>query len=68
MRVAGEDAVRVEGDRLLLDLEPGAAPRLTRALVEGGVDVHEVRGIERTLEEVFFEMTREEREEMETAS
>jgi len=65
MRVAGDDGVRVEGDRLLLDLGPEEAPRLTRALVEGGVEVYEVRGIERTLEEVFFEMTREEREELE---
>jgi ABC-type multidrug transport system ATPase subunit len=68
MRIAGDDAVRVDGDRLLLDLDPEQAPRLTRALVEAGVDVHEVRGIERTLEEVFFEMTREEREELEAVS
>jgi ABC-type multidrug transport system ATPase subunit len=62
MRIAGDDAVRVDGDRLLLDLDPEQAPRLTRALVEDGVDVLEVREIERTLEEVFFEMTREEME------
>jgi len=68
MRIAGEGAVRVEGDRLLLDLDPEQAPRLTRALVEDGIEVHEVRGVERTLEEVFFEMTREEREELEAVS
>jgi ABC-type multidrug transport system ATPase subunit len=68
MRIAGDDAVRVDGDRLLLDLDPEQAPRLTRALVEEGVEVHEVRGIERTLEEVFLEMTREEREELEAVS
>jgi len=68
MRVAGDDAVRVDGDRLLVDLGPEHAPRLTRALVEDGVEVHEVRGVERTLEEVFLEMTREEREELEAVS
>jgi ABC-2 type transport system ATP-binding protein len=68
MRIAGDDAVRMDGDRLLLDLDPEQAPRLTRALVEDGVEVHEVRGIKRTLEEVFFEMTREEREELEAVS
>jgi ABC-2 type transport system ATP-binding protein len=68
MGVAGDDGVRVDGDRLVLDIGPESAPHLTRALVEGGVDVHEVRGIERTLEEVFFEMTREERQELEAAS
>ena len=68
MRVAGDHAVRVDGDRLLVDLGPEHAPRLTRALVEDGVEVHEVRGVERTLEEVFLEMTREEREELEAVS
>jgi ABC-2 type transport system ATP-binding protein len=68
MRVAGDDAVRVDGDRVLVDLDPDQAPRLTRALVEDGVEVHEVRGVERTLEEVFLEMTREEREELEAVS
>ncbi len=33
------------------------APELTRALVDAGVDVHEIRQSERSLEEVFFEMT-----------
>ena len=33
------------------------APGLVRALVADGVDVHEVTTAERTLEEVFFEMT-----------
>jgi ABC-2 type transport system ATP-binding protein len=32
-------------------------PAVIRALVRAGVDVHEIRSIERSLEEVFFEMT-----------
>ena len=59
MRVAGDEAVRLVGDRVLLDLEPSQAPELTRALVADGIDVHEVSTVERTLEEVFFEMTRD---------
>ena len=40
-----------------MDLPASAAPGLTRALVTAGADVHEVAPSERTLEEVFFEMT-----------
>jgi ABC-type multidrug transport system ATPase subunit len=62
MRVAGDGGVRRTGDGLVLDLPPEAAPALTRELVAAGVDVHEVAPLERTLEEVFFEMTAEELE------
>jgi ABC-2 type transport system ATP-binding protein len=64
MRVAGDDGVRVDGDRLLLDLDPARVPGLTRALVHDGVEVHEVLSVERTLEEVFLEMTREDPEDV----
>jgi ABC-type multidrug transport system ATPase subunit len=57
MRLAGEDAVRVEGDAVLLDLPPERTPAVVRALVTEGLDVHEATVSERTLEEVFFEMT-----------
>jgi len=62
MRLAGEDGVRVEGDELLLALRADRAPDVTRALVADGVDVHEVTSRERSLEEVFFEMTATARE------
>src|SRR4051794_6045580 len=62
MGVAGDDAVRLDGERLLVDLAPDRAPELVRRLVAEGVDVHEVGSVERTLEEVFFEMTRDELE------
>jgi ABC-2 type transport system ATP-binding protein len=56
LRVAGDDGARLEGDRVVV--AAGAdAPTLVRALVADGVDVHEVTTTERTLEEVFFEMT-----------
>ena len=57
MRIAGDDGVRVDGEHLLLELPADRAPEVTRALVADGVDVLEVSAGERTLEEVFFEMT-----------
>ncbi|MFC7496497.1 MULTISPECIES: ABC transporter ATP-binding protein [unclassified Nocardioides] len=57
MRVAGDDGVRMLDDQLVLELPASAAPGLVRELVTAGLDVHEVTSRERTLEEVFFEMT-----------
>ena len=61
MGLAGDDGVHMDGDRMLVDLGPDQAPDLVRELVAGGVAVHEVTTVERTLEEVFFEMTRTEK-------
>src|SRR4051794_4559126 len=61
MGLAGDDGVHMDGDRMLVDLGPEKAPDLVRELVAGGVAVHEVTTVERTLEEVFFEMTRTEK-------
>ncbi|MFY0407824.1 ATP-binding cassette domain-containing protein [Solicola sp. PLA-1-18] len=57
MRVAGEDGVHLDGDEVLLDVGDDQAPRLVAELVAAGVAVHEVRLVERSLEDVFFEMT-----------
>ncbi|MCH1865260.1 ABC transporter ATP-binding protein [Nocardioides sp. CFH 31398] len=59
MRVAGDDGVRLSPDTGTIDVEVSAddAPELVRALVAGGVDVHEAVRAERSLEQVFFEMT-----------
>ena len=57
MRIAGEDAVTLDGDAVLLDVAAERAPEVIRALVADDLDVHEVVVSERTLEEVFFEMT-----------
>ncbi|MDQ6525787.1 ABC transporter ATP-binding protein [Nocardioides sp. LHD-245] len=58
MRLAGDDGVRREADgALLLTLPADRAPDVARALVGAGVDVHEITAAERSLEEVFFEMT-----------
>ena len=57
MRLAGDDGVRRTPAGLSLDLPADAAPHVTRELVNAGVDVHEITHTERSLEEVFFEMT-----------
>ena len=58
MEVAGDDAVhRIEPDGLRLDVETTRAPELARALVGAGAAVHEIRPSERSLEEVFLDLT-----------
>jgi ABC-2 type transport system ATP-binding protein len=56
-RVVGDGVVEVTGDALELRVAPERAPDVVRALVAAGVDVLEVSPRERTLEEVFFELT-----------
>jgi ABC-2 type transport system ATP-binding protein len=65
MRVSGDDAVEIVrggphdgGDEALrVHAGPEVIPELTRELVAEGVDVLEVRTVERSLEEVFLAMT-----------
>jgi ABC-2 type transport system ATP-binding protein len=56
-QLLGSERVTVQGDALRLEASPSEAPRITRALVEAGLDVSEVRPLERSLEEVFLELT-----------
>ncbi|HET7069568.1 MAG TPA: ABC transporter ATP-binding protein [Nocardioides sp.] len=56
-----EDA-ELHDDAVLLDVPAERIPHVVRALVDDGLDVHEAVITERTLEEVFFEMTRRQRE------
>jgi ABC-2 type transport system ATP-binding protein len=57
MSVAGEDAVRVVGDGLRVTAPADRVPELARALVGAGVDVTELHATERSLEEVFLDLT-----------
>ena len=65
MRVSGDDAVEIvrggahDGgeESLRLHAGPELVPELTRELVAEGVDVLEVKIVERSLEEVFLAMT-----------
>jgi ABC-type multidrug transport system ATPase subunit len=56
-RVVAAEVRRVDDGALELSAPPDAAPAVARALVESGVDVHELRALERDLEDVFFELT-----------
>jgi ABC-2 type transport system ATP-binding protein len=56
-RLLGTDHVEVLDGTLRLDSDPKDAPRITRELVLAGVAVSEVRPLERTLEDVFLELT-----------
>ncbi len=58
-RLAGPAAVRVDGGLVHVtppQVWPGV-PALTVALVAAGVDVHEIRATERSLEDVFLALT-----------
>jgi ABC-2 type transport system ATP-binding protein len=57
MRIAGDDGVERVDDGVRLEVGADQAPALTRALVDAGADVHEVRAQERSLEEVFLDLT-----------
>jgi ABC-2 type transport system ATP-binding protein len=57
------DARRTGDGGLLVVAAPDRNPELVRALVRAGVEVHEIRSVDRSLEEAFFEMTGS-REEM----
>ncbi|MFD3812848.1 ABC transporter ATP-binding protein [Rhodococcus sp. NPDC058639] len=54
---AGENGFRIDGDDVLLDISPDRAPDVVRMLVAADVAVSSVGPDERTLEDVFFEMT-----------
>ncbi len=56
-RLLGAEQVEVFDGTLRLDADLAAAGRINRELVGAGVEVIELRPIERTLEEVFLEMT-----------
>jgi ABC-2 type transport system ATP-binding protein len=51
------EQVRVEGEALLLSVDPTQAASINRRLVSEGVDVSELRVFEQSLEDVFLELT-----------
>jgi ABC-2 type transport system ATP-binding protein len=56
-RLLGAERVRVADGSLRLDSDPTDVPRINRDLVLAGVAVSEVRSVERTLEDVFLDLT-----------
>jgi ABC-type multidrug transport system ATPase subunit len=60
-RLVGADNVALADGRFRLRTEPDQAGRVSRALADDDVTLTELRPLERTLEEVFLEMTGNER-------
>src|SRR5918911_2660020 len=56
-QLLGPRRVEALDSTLRLDVDPATAGRINRELVGAGVEVSELRPIERTLEEVFLELT-----------
>jgi ABC-2 type transport system ATP-binding protein len=65
MRLAGDDGVRLDGEDISISLPADRAPEVVQQLVADGIDVYSVSSQERTLEEVFFEMTTQQDPQME---
>jgi ABC-type multidrug transport system ATPase subunit len=59
-RILGTGRVQEQDGTLRLDSDPADAARINRELVLAGVAVSELRPIERTLEDVFLQLTGEE--------
>ena len=57
--VEGVEAVTVTDDGLEVTTDPANAPAIARALVQGGVDLAELRETSRSLEEAFMQLTGE---------
>jgi ABC-2 type transport system ATP-binding protein len=53
------DTVEIVDGILRVETDPSEAPSLNRALVNAGIAVSELRPERASLEEVFFELTRE---------
>ncbi|MBJ8345948.1 ABC transporter ATP-binding protein [Antrihabitans sp. YC2-6] len=60
--VVGDRRAIVAANGIRVDMSADHAPALARAIVESGADLLELRSDERSLEEVFFEMTTTEKE------
>ena len=60
VRLLGSERVEVVDGTLRLDSEPARLSQINRELVLAGVAVSELRPVERTLEDVFLELTGEE--------
>ncbi|MFI7062920.1 ABC transporter ATP-binding protein [Kribbella sp. NPDC050124] len=59
--LAGFGTVHQYDDTLRLQVDPQRAAEVNRVLVEAGIEVSELRSTERALEDVFFELTTEEK-------
>jgi ABC-2 type transport system ATP-binding protein len=58
--VSGVEEVSTTGETMRITVDPARAPKIARGLVEAGVSIKEIRPAQRSLEEAFFELTKEE--------
>jgi ABC-2 type transport system ATP-binding protein len=58
-QLVGADKVRLVDGRFQLNVDPSRAAEVNRQLVADGIDVSELRLAERSLEEVFLQLTEE---------
>jgi ABC-2 type transport system ATP-binding protein len=56
----GPDVVHLEDGKFRLDIPPARAAEINRTLVNAGVDVRELRSSERSLEDIFLQLTGDE--------
>jgi ABC-2 type transport system ATP-binding protein len=59
VQLLGASAVSSAPPALRVDADPSSVPELMRELVGAEIDVHELRPVERSLEDAFLEVTRE---------
>jgi ABC-2 type transport system ATP-binding protein len=57
VRMLGPDVVHLEDGKFRLDIPPTRAAEVNRSLVTAGVDVSELRSSERSLEDIFLQLT-----------
>jgi ABC-2 type transport system ATP-binding protein len=57
VELVGRERVSAQGEELRLDVGPDNAAWLNRELMQAGIDVHELRREERSLEDVFLAMS-----------
>jgi ABC-type multidrug transport system ATPase subunit len=55
----GADAIRIEGDAIVVQRSPSQSGEIMNALIGAGLSVTEVRPYERSLEDVFLQLTAE---------
>ena len=58
--ISGVEEISTTDGTMRITVDPARAPEIARDLVEAGVGIKEIRPAQRSLEEAFFELTKEE--------
>ena len=57
--ISGVEEVSISDETIRITVDPEKAPEIARTLIEAGIDIKEIRPAQRSLEEAFFELTKE---------